>query len=282
VETVEFYSWIHLQYYLQGENVSGLEESLQNANPELPLSTSIDSKLDVDKLPEQKKVFMDEVEHINIDGQEQSGGLYVHRPGTGVPKTWESRQGRARSPDTQIYHEVDRLKEIPTPKGSGQGFNFGSFFRKNSRKGSSKDLDPSLHTAPGSQSVRVLDPKLPQTPHPNLKELGEKRTSIKVVVNEDAGPAGNSTEDVAKVIEKNTGEPGRSLAGTLRRKVSRKKLENRLSDVQEQIEAHEPELLGEDQVPIPAEGKPIDSHPMTEDGSGESATEETVGAKTNT
>jgi len=51
----------------------------------------------------KKKVFMDEMEQINIDGQEQPGELYVHRPGTGVPKTWESRKGRARSPDTQIY-----------------------------------------------------------------------------------------------------------------------------------------------------------------------------------
>jgi len=51
----------------------------------------------------KKKVFMNEMEQINIDGQEQPGELYVHRPGTGVPKTWESRKGWARSPDTQIY-----------------------------------------------------------------------------------------------------------------------------------------------------------------------------------
>ena len=41
----------------------------------------------------KKKVFMNEMEQINIDGQEQHGELYVHRPGTGVPKTR----------DTQIY-----------------------------------------------------------------------------------------------------------------------------------------------------------------------------------
>ncbi|GJN38266.1 hypothetical protein PR202_gb27293 [Eleusine coracana subsp. coracana] len=272
------------------KNVSGLEESLQKADPELPLSTSIESELGAGKLPEENKVLMDEVEHINVDGQEQPGGLYVHRPGTGVPKTWESRKGRARSPDTQIYQEVDKSKEIPTPKSSGQGslFNLGSFFRKNSKKGSSKDLDPNLPTTPGSQSARELDLKLPQTPRPNLKELGERRTSIKVVVSEDPRSAGkvqdaeNSTEDVAKVIEKNKGEPGRSLTGTLSRKVSRKKMEDKLSDMPEQVEAHEPELVGKGQGPIPAEGKPIDGHPTTELGSEESAAEETVEAKTNT
>ncbi|TVU23187.1 hypothetical protein EJB05_30222, partial [Eragrostis curvula] len=258
--------------------VSGFEESLQKADPELPLSTPVDIKLDAGELPKEKDVLMDEVEHINIDGQEQAGGLYVHRPGTGVPKTWESRKGRARSPDTQIYQEVDKTKETPAPKSSGQGglFNLGSFFRKNSRKGSSKDLDPSLPTTPGSQSARELDPKLPQTPRPNLKELGEKRTSIKIVVNEDANPAGKvqdaekSTEDVAKVIEKNTGEPGKSLTGTLSRKVSTKKVEDRLSDIPEQIEAHGPVSEG----PSLAEGKPIDGHLSTEHGSEESTTEE--------
>ncbi|XP_062188558.1 C2 domain-containing protein At1g53590-like isoform X3 [Phragmites australis] len=272
---------------LQGENVSGLEESLRKADAELPLSTSIDNKWDTGEVPEEKKVLIDEVEHISIDGEEP-GGLYVHRPGTGVPRTWESRKGRVRSPDTQIYQEVDKSKEIPTPKSSGQGglFNLGSFFRKNSRKGSSKDLDPSLPTTPGSQSVTELDPKLPQTPRPNLKELGEKRTSIKIVVNEEASPAGkvgdaeNSTEDVAKVIEKNAGEPGRSLTSTLSRKVSRKRPEDRLADIPEQIEAHESELVSEG--PIPVEGKPIDVLPTMEHGNGDGAAEEAVEAKTTT
>ncbi|XP_062178719.1 C2 domain-containing protein At1g53590-like isoform X2 [Phragmites australis] len=262
----------------EDKNVSGLEESLRKADPELPLSTSIENNLDVDELPEEKEVLMDEVEHISIDGEEQPGGLYVHRPGTGVPKTWESRKGRARSPDTQIYQEIDKSKEIPTPKSSGQGglFNLGSFFRKNSRKGSSKDLDPSLPTTPGSQSVTELDPKLPETPRPNLKELGEKRTSIKIVVNEEASPAckvgdaENSTEDVAKVIEKNVGEPGRSLTSTLSRKVSRKRPEDRLSDIPEQTEAHESELVSEG--PIPVQGKPIEGHLTTEHGNGDGAT----------
>ncbi|XP_062188557.1 C2 domain-containing protein At1g53590-like isoform X2 [Phragmites australis] len=271
----------------EGENVSGLEESLRKADAELPLSTSIDNKWDTGEVPEEKKVLIDEVEHISIDGEEP-GGLYVHRPGTGVPRTWESRKGRVRSPDTQIYQEVDKSKEIPTPKSSGQGglFNLGSFFRKNSRKGSSKDLDPSLPTTPGSQSVTELDPKLPQTPRPNLKELGEKRTSIKIVVNEEASPAGkvgdaeNSTEDVAKVIEKNAGEPGRSLTSTLSRKVSRKRPEDRLADIPEQIEAHESELVSEG--PIPVEGKPIDVLPTMEHGNGDGAAEEAVEAKTTT
>ncbi|PUZ37339.1 hypothetical protein GQ55_9G111700 [Panicum hallii var. hallii] len=266
------------------KNVSCLDESLRKADAELPVSTSVDSASDAGELPEEKKVLMDEVEHINIDGQEQPGGLYVHRPGTGVPKTWESRKGRARSPDTEIYQEVDKSKEIPTPKSSGQGglFNLGSFFRKNSKKGS---LNPSLPTTPGSQSVTELDPKLPKTPLPNLKELGEKRTSIKLVVNEEASPASkvgdadNSTEDVAKVIEKNAGEPGRSLTSTLSRNVSRKRAEDKLSEIPEQIDAHGSEPVSEEPMPIEGEPVEIEGHQTMEHGKGDGAEEEALGAK---
>ncbi|KAL5221410.1 hypothetical protein ABZP36_026123 [Zizania latifolia] len=260
------------------KDVAGLEESLRKVDAELPISTS-SNNLDTSELPEENKVLIDEVEHINIDGQEQPGGLYVHRPGTGVPKTWESRKGRARSPDTEIYKEVDKSKESPTPKR----FNIGSFFRKNSKKGSSHDLDPTIPTTPGSQSATELDSKLSQTPRSNLKEISEKRTSIKIVVDEDAKPtskvggAENLTEDVAKVVEKNAGEPGRSLTSTLSRKISRKRPEDKLSDIPEQVGAHESNLV---KGPIPAQGKPIDAHPTIEDGSGDGASGEAVETKT--
>nr|CAB3471576.1 unnamed protein product [Digitaria exilis] len=128
----------------EDKNVSCLDESLKKSDAELPVSTSIDSTLDAGELPEEKKVLMDEVEHINIDGQEQPGGLYVHRPG----------------------------------------------------------------------------------------------------------------------------EPGRSLTSTLSRTVSRKRAEDRLSDIPEQVEAHVSESLSAE--PVPVEGKPIEieGHQTTEHGNG--------------
>lgn len=261
----------------------GLEESSRKVDAELPISTSV-NKFNADELPDEKQVLVDEVEHINIDGQEQPGGLYVHRPGTGVPKTWESRKGRARNPDTEIYKEVDKSKDAPTPKSSGQGGFFGSFFRKSLKKGSFHDIDPGIPTTPGPQSATELDPKIPQTPRPNLKEAGEKRTSIKIVVDEDAKPtrsagdAENLTEDVAKVMEKNAGEPGRSLTSILSRKISRKKPEDKLSDIPEQTEAQASELVKEG--PVPVEGKPIDGHPTTENGNGDGASGEAAETQT--
>lgn len=270
----------------EDQNTSSLDQSLKQADTELPVSTSVCSEVDASEPPEEKKVLMDEVEHINIDGQEQPGGLYVHRPGTGVPRTWESRKGRARNPDTQIHQEVDKQKEVPTPKGSGQGglFNVGSFFRWNSRKGSSRNLDASPPATPGSQSVTELDPKLPQTPRPNLKELGEKRTSIKIVVDEEASPADkvggaeNSGEDVAKVIEKNAGEPGRSLTSTLSRKICRR-ADDRLSDIPEKIEARGSKPVSEG--PILVRGEPMITvdHPTTEHSDGGGTEQDAVGAK---
>lgn len=286
--------WISLKNVKKGrihlaitvEDISeekGLEESSRKVDAELPISTSV-NKFNADELPDEKQVLVDEVEHINIDGQEQPGGLYVHRPGTGVPKTWESRKGRARNPDTEIYKEVDKSKDAPTPKSSGQGGFFGSFFRKSLKKGSFHDIDPGIPTTPGPQSATELDPKIPQTPRPNLKEAGEKRTSIKIVVDEDAKPtrsagdAENLTEDVAKVMEKNAGEPGRSLTSILSRKISRKKPEDKLSDIPEQTEAQASELVKEG--PVPVEGKPIDGHPTTENGNGDGASGEAAETQT--
>uniref|UniRef100_A0A0E0FJC0 C2 domain-containing protein n=1 Tax=Oryza nivara TaxID=4536 RepID=A0A0E0FJC0_ORYNI len=286
--------WISLKNVKKGrihlaitvEDISeekGLEESSRKVDAELPISTSV-NKFNADELPDEKQVLVDEVEHINIDGQEQPGGLYVHRPGTGVPKTWESRKGRARNPDTEIYKEVDKSKDAPTPKSSGQGGFFGSFFRKSLKKGSFHDIDPGIPTTPGPQSATELDPKIPQTPRPNLKEAGEKRTSIKIVVDEDAKPtrsagdAENLTEDVAKVMEKNAGEPGRSLTSILSRKISRKKPEDKLSDIPEQTEAQASELVKEG--PVPVEDKPIDGHPTTENGNGDGASGEAAETQT--
>ena len=234
--------------FLKEKGATGLEESLTKANATLPISSSGYSKSDADKPPEENRVILDEVENIDIDGQEQAGGVYVHRPGTGVPKTWESRKGRARAPDTEIYQEVDPSKEAPpTPKSSGRGGMF-KMFRRTSKKGSFRDLDTSIPTSPGPQGGTELDPNLPRTPHPNVKELGEKRTSIKIVVNEDAskGDAENLTEDIAKVVEKHAGEPDRSVTSTLSRKISMKRQE--------------------DEGPVTIEGKPMDGHPTREDG----------------
>ena len=104
-------------------------------------------------------------------------------------------------------------------------------------------------------------------------------------MNEEASPpskvgdADNSTEDVAKVIEKNAGEPGRSLTSTLSRSVSRKRAEDKLSEIPEQIEAHGSESVSEEHTPI--EGQPIEiqGHQTTEHGKGDGAEEDALGAK---
>jgi hypothetical protein len=245
---------------------TGLEESTTNADAKLPVSTPVYSKSDAAKVPEENEIVLDEVEHIDIDGQEQTGGVYVHRPGTGVPKTWESRKGRARAPDTEIQQEVDPSKEEPpTPKSSGRGGMF-SFLRRSSKKESFRGLDPNIPTSPGPQSATEVDPNLPRTPRPNLRELGEKRTSIKIVVGEGAnkGDAESLTEDIAKVVEKNVGEPGRSLTSTLSRKISMKRQEDKLSDIPGQAEARGPELVA-NEGPVTIEGKLMDGRPKTKD-----------------
>jgi hypothetical protein len=141
-----------------------------------------------------------------------------------------------------------------------------SFLRRSSKKESFRGLDPNIPTSPGPQSATEVDPNLPRTPRPNLRELGEKRTSIKIVVGEGAnkGDAESLTEDIAKVVEKNVGEPGRSLTSTLSRKISMKRQEDKLSDIPGQAEARGPELVA-NEGPVTIEGKPMDGRPKTKD-----------------
>jgi len=86
--------------------VSFLDEPLRKADAELPLSTSLDSTFDAAELPEEK-VFMDEMEQIDSDGQEQSGGLYVHRPSLGFQSHGNLEKDKHV---TQAHRFTNRLK----------------------------------------------------------------------------------------------------------------------------------------------------------------------------
>ncbi|XP_023536204.1 C2 domain-containing protein At1g53590-like isoform X1 [Cucurbita pepo subsp. pepo] len=47
---------------------------------------------------------IDNFEPINVEGQKETG-IWVHRPGSEVSKTWEPRKGRSRQLDTEIRRE---------------------------------------------------------------------------------------------------------------------------------------------------------------------------------
>ena len=55
----------------------------------------------------KKKVFMDEMEQIDSDGQEQSGGLYVHRPSLGFQSHGNLEKDKHV---TQAHRFTNRLK----------------------------------------------------------------------------------------------------------------------------------------------------------------------------
>jgi hypothetical protein len=93
------------------------------------------------------------------------------------------------------------------------------------------------------------------------------------------GDAENSGEDVAKVIEKNAGEPGRSLTSTLSRKFSRKRADDRLSDIPEQIEPHGSESVSEGPILVRGEPMIAEGHPTAEHGNGGGTEQDVAGAK---
>nr|CAD1842478.1 unnamed protein product [Ananas comosus var. bracteatus] len=78
-----------------------------------PPSSSIAQDDDKDEHLEEHKKVADEYEPINIEGQEKVG-VWVHRPGSNVSQTWESRKGRAHHREIQVNSEDNELKESPS------------------------------------------------------------------------------------------------------------------------------------------------------------------------
>lgn len=133
----------------------------------------------------------DEFEPINIKGQEKTG-LWVHRPGSDVSQKWEPRKGRARYPDTRLHRQDNGSTKSPSRSsspGSRQSDSSSNEEPADGKKPRLKIIKTGLHKlssvfhrSPRKGSSRQCQEVVAPPPPPNLRPIGEKRTSIKVIM----------------------------------------------------------------------------------------------------
>lgn len=133
----------------------------------------------------------DEFEPINIKGQEKTG-LWVHRPGSDVTQKWEPRKGRARYPDTRLHRQDNGSTKSPSRSsspGSRQSDSSSNEEPADGKKPRLKIIKTGLHKlssvfhrSPRKGSSRQCQEVVAPPPPPNLRPIGEKRTSIKVIM----------------------------------------------------------------------------------------------------
>ncbi|XP_065016458.1 C2 domain-containing protein At1g53590-like isoform X1 [Musa acuminata AAA Group] len=199
--------WLSLQNVKMGRihlAITVLEEELQKEQKDLsdeeiiskttePMTSRSDEKaekLNTEVYHHHK--MADEFEPINIKGQEKIG-LWVHRPGSDVSQKWEPRKGRARYPDTRLHREDNGSTKSPSrsssprSRQSDSGSNEESADGKKPRlkiiKNGLHKLSSVFHRSPRKGSPRQCQEVVaPPPPPPNLWPIGEKRTSIKVIM----------------------------------------------------------------------------------------------------
>ncbi|KAG1334958.1 C2 domain-containing protein [Cocos nucifera] len=294
--------WVSLQNIKMGRlhlAITVLEDELNKGNkdvcddevPEMketatPKSGCVVKNQNTNESLEDYRKMSDEYEPINIEGQEKTG-IWVHRPGSDVSQTWETRKGRVRYPETQLHREDNECTNTRESSASGSHFSDcnsndenvdgNKFYQLRTIKKGLHKIGSVFHKSPSKESPRGHAENAVPTPRPNI--LGEKRTSVNFIV--DDNHSGNSGEldkgepesprkghvkGMAKNIVKQAGKSARSLKNVLSKKGSNKYKEEQLleadkEDVSEGSKSPN-DLLNND--PLVVGGSPINVASLSE------------------
>ncbi|WOL08376.1 hypothetical protein Cni_G17129 [Canna indica] len=247
----------------------------------------------------ENRDMTDQFEPIDIQGQEKTG-IWVHRPGSEISQTWEPRKGRARLSDTQLHRQDNpdaksssqSSSGSQSDSGSNEGTVDGKKVRLNRIKRGLRKIGSMFHRSPKQGSPRELgqeefSPTAP-TPRPNLPPLGDKRTSLKVVLSDKYDEKNGDTKLDEGTCETEAGEvesPGKdsilqtsknffnksskSFKSTLSRKDSSRLKDVQLSGTEDDDDTPVSNLpndaLMNDQLPLVIGGSPINSAPCIND-----------------
>lgn len=148
-----------------------------------PPSSSIAQDDDKDEHLEEHKKVADEYEPINIEGQDKVG-VWVHRPGSNVSQTWESRKGRAHHQEIQVNSKDNELKESPSSSPSATHDSSSPINDTKEKVEGGKRSHQQGHTNKGLGGFFgcVFQPS-PRKEKPR-EGVWEKRTSVKLEVDE--------------------------------------------------------------------------------------------------
>ncbi|KAG6526558.1 hypothetical protein ZIOFF_016549 [Zingiber officinale] len=251
----------------QKEHKNLSDNEISKATEQVP-SEAADEKVENIGDGEHPKMT-DDFEAIDVQGQEKTG-VWVHRPGSDVCQKWKPRKGRARQPDTKVLRQEIASNKSPTSSPSSGSHDSDSdsdaatdgkkVRLKGIRKGLHK-LGSMFHRSPRQSSKD--DQKdascAPTTPHVNIPPLGEKRTSVKIVVSDkydekspELGEGSSKVDEVespGKISSVQT--PKNLMSKSFRSMLSRKDSSRlRVSGVEDD------DALVDDHLVIP--GSPID------------------------
>ncbi|KAJ3692277.1 hypothetical protein LUZ60_012627 [Juncus effusus] len=153
-------------------------------------------KLEREFKEEDYKKMRDVFEPVNIEGQEKTG-IYVHHPGSENPQTWEPRKGRpaSRVAETLIRSDNNNNGESPRKSSSARSDSSNDEFSETHKRGKIKKglgkIGAIFHKmSPKKDRDRDRDSsssdEMPvNTPRPNLRPVGERTISVKLVVDQD-------------------------------------------------------------------------------------------------
>ncbi|XP_074592643.1 C2 domain-containing protein At1g53590-like [Curcuma longa] len=200
--------WLALQNIKMGRvhlAITVIEEDLQKEHKNLSDNEISKATEQVSSKPDERGVenigdgehpkMTDDFEAIDVQGQEKTG-IWVHRPGTDVCQKWEPRKGRARQPETKVLRQEITSNKSPTPSPSSGSHDSdsdsdattdGKKVRLKRIRKSLHKLGSMFHRSPKQQNPKEDQKEAafaPTTPHVNLPPVGEKRTSVKIVVSD--------------------------------------------------------------------------------------------------
>ncbi|XP_038984951.1 C2 domain-containing protein At1g53590-like isoform X2 [Phoenix dactylifera] len=292
--------WVSLQNIKMGRlhlGITVLEDELDKANKDVcddevpqmketatPESDCVAKNQNTDESLEDYRKMSDEYEPINIEGQEKTG-IWVHHPGSDVSQTWEPRKGRVRYPETQLHREDNECTNTRDSSASGSHCSVSSnndekvdgnkFHQLRTIKKGLQKIGSVFHKSPRKESPRGHAEDAAPAPRPNIQPLGEKRTSVNFVVDDNCSgssgeldkgemesPSKGHLKGMAKNIVKQAGKSAHSLKSVLSKKGSNKFKEEQPSeadkeDVSEGSKSPN-DLLNDD--PLVVGGFPLSEH----------------------
>ncbi|KAJ6793434.1 C2 domain-containing protein-like isoform X1 [Iris pallida] len=225
------------------EHHSGEQDKVSKpTEPMTPGSSSSAQNQNNEQVTNESRRHMEDVfEPINIEGQEKTG-IWVHHPGSDVSQSWEPRRGPPRHPDTQLHSE--ELTDSPRSADSwSQRSDNDNDGKKAPRLGTLKRGLKKIgsmfhHSSPKYESPRSeKEPTIPFTPRPNVRAVGEKGTTVRVIYDTSCDvnpgdPKESSSPDKSegespnkghmKGIANNIKHAGKSAAHSLKNVLSRK------------------------------------------------------------
>ncbi|OVA03946.1 C2 calcium-dependent membrane targeting [Macleaya cordata] len=231
----------------------------------------------------------DELEPINIEGQEQTG-IWVHHPGTDVSQTWKPRKGKNRHSDIQIHNEDNCSTNSLGSHNSGDSSSdesreghkhkpfgairrslrkIGSVFHKSPRKEENSGMTREV-VSPLSDNLQAVNEKgigAKSIMDDDITEATERSKSEKERLNPEWSEATSPTQGDKKGMGKSILKGAERSVHSLKHAVSRKGLKkSKMNSVSAPTEVEndssdEESFLSSSRVSAPRVGVPVVSAP---------------------